>query len=224
MVFQYLNLSYKFVTMKRKLSKHFVISAIALLSIYFNSSFKTIVQTIQSNCGDIFHGTGEVVTICNENIVISSFPEDGNTGSVIFGEMVSYSKIRILPGANSVRITPNFSPNATQPSLSGKGFPNGRRSLLRSASRSTNGRTGKGDQEPVVFSYNSNTESVSLSELKTPVVNYSIYNISGVLLNEVDGLQPLNFNIPVSHLSNGIYFIMIRLQNGSVHSGKIAKI
>lgn len=222
MVFQHLNLSNKFVNMKNILSNKLLIGAIILVFTYLSFGFKTIVQTFKVTCGSAFHGVGQIVTNCDEEIIITSLPEDGEQGSLIVGNITSSNRIHILPGTESVKILPTLETSKvrqTIASASGKGLPVLRRSVFRT---SVDGRSIKGNDN-VSFIYNSSSQTVSITNLESPIVHYGIYDMSGLLLTEVDGLQALKFNIPISHLNDGVYIIIIVLENEEPYHGKIAK-
>ena len=59
-------------------------------------------------CDQTVHGTFHfpILMHCEEDIFITSLPEDGNTGTIIYGGLESDTRIQILPGHTSVRIIP----------------------------------------------------------------------------------------------------------------------
>jgi hypothetical protein len=73
------------------------------------------------------------------------------------------------------------------------------------------------------LSYISSNQSLEISNIDAPITHYSIFNMAGILLTEIDKKQPLGFKIPLTHLPNGIYILRIQLENGEEHSKTFGK-
>ncbi len=226
MVFLHLNHSYKFVNMKNNLSKKIMISFILILSTYFFYSFTSSLKPLNFQCGTDLHGIGFIDSlVCNQDVTITSLPTDGPEGSILLAD-IKADNIRIIPGAYSVRIIPNYS-SLTQKTENTGSRPNIRRSLIGGnggrSRKILNEKKEKDENHSLHLSYISSNQSLEISNIDAPITHYSIFNMAGILLTEIDKKQPLGFKIPLTHLPNGIYILRIQLENGEEHSKTFGK-
>jgi hypothetical protein len=212
MVFPYLISLYKFVTnMKYMISQKKIISSAALLATYLSLSFAAI--NIVPECGTPFHGILDYDIDCDEEVLITSFPEDSH-GTVILTSVAFTGKLRITPGASSVKILPKQSiSNSSE-----------RRRLLP---KSNNGRTGKSQapskKTPETLNYVFTNQYIGINDLTSPIVHYSIYDIYGTLILENQQRHPLDYRIPIANLNQGLYILRTQLENGKLFTKTFGK-
>ncbi|OEK07529.1 hypothetical protein A8C32_17180 [Flavivirga aquatica] len=168
-------------------------------------------------CGTYFHGIGEIIKDCSEDITITSLPEDGSKGSIITADIRSDGKIRITPGTSSVRIVPGIDRTLS------KTIHNKKRPLLRKTKIGGNGGDSRKNIKTLKSSYNSNIQSLTIEELSSPIIHYSIFDMLGTLITEVKNVVLTNNEIPLTHLENDIYILKVQIENGDIFTKTIVK-
>ncbi len=216
MVFPHLISLYKFaIIMKHMTSQKFIISSTVLLITYLSFSFITI-NTLPE-CGTPFHGILDYDIDCDEDVLITSFPEDAH-GTVIVTSVAFKGKLRITPGASSVKILPDLSNS----NLSA------RRRLLPKRPPGTTRKELKNEKpepsEPAPLNYTITNQYIGIADATAPIIHYSMYSLDGMPVIEVNHKQPLNFQVPIDNLSSDIYILILQLENGDVHSKTFAKL
>ncbi len=214
MVFYNLIYTYKFVTiMKHTLNQKTTSIFLLLFIICIFFSFKSYIQLFTPTCGEDIHGIGQVIIDCDEDITITSLAADGGNGTQIVADITSEGKIRVTPGVTSVKILPGLD-NSLNKTITGKGSPN----LNRSKLGGNGGRDDKfvNEDNTESFNYTINNGYLSIQDLEAPIVHYTIYDLNGITITDVNQIQPIDYQIPLTHLQQGIYIIKVQLQNGDI--------
>ncbi len=215
MVFYNLIYTYKFVTiMKYTLNRKVTSIFLLPLAICLFFSFENYIQLFNPTCGEDIHGIGQVIIDCNEGVTITSLAVDGDNGTQIVADITSDEKIRILPGTTSVRILPGLDNNLNK-TITGKGIPDLKRSKL-GGNGGKDGDKRINEEVTATFNYTINNGYLTILDLSSPIAHYSIYDINGILITNVEQLQPIDYQIPITHLQQGIYIIKVQLQNGDI--------
>ncbi len=221
MVFHYIIHLFKFVpTMKNiPLQKSFF-SLILLLSISCLFSFKNHLQQFVMSCGTDFHGTGQIIENCTEDVTITSLPVDGHNGTIIAAEITSEGKIRIIPGVTSVKILPEITS-----SLDLTINENNTRRLRRSKIGGNGGNTRKiKTYKTLQLNYYwDDQQNLIIDKLNTKIIRYQVYNLYGAMVINKNRPKLKNNKLPLTHLKSAAYIIKIELQNGETITKKIIK-
>jgi len=199
--------------MKNNLSKKIILSFILLLGISLSFSFKNYVDIVNTLCGTAFHGIIEDDTHCTEDVTITSLPED-SYGTIVRASITSDTRVLITPGTSSVKLMPGYNGHTWKVRQSAN---------KEDGEEGNGGNTGKtGDDLIKDPSFTINNQKLTINNLNSPITHYYIYDIYGILITEVNQTQPLDYQIPLSHLNSSIYIIILQLENGDLFQIKIA--
>lgn len=224
MVFPYSIISYKFVNiMKHNSSQKFMLSFVSLVLVYLSLSFKTLIVTVPQECGTPFHGFIDYDIDCEEEVLITALPEDVH-GTIVNTSITFKERLRITPGASSVKILPPPDTDVFDPNDSGKN-----RRLKLAGTSGNQARKDPEDEkpepsEPAPLNYTITNQYIGIADATAPIIHYSMYSLDGMPVIEVNHKQPLNFQVPIHSLSSDIYILILQLENGDVHSKTFAKL
>ncbi len=177
---------------------------------------QAISQENLSSCLEIVHGNGHVHLNCDNDVIITSVPNQGDDGSEIFGVITTSENhsIRILPGDSFVRMV------YEEPSSTDK--------IHRTRAGGNNGGGGRENALTVgvntvkIFPNPSGSLTKIYSE-KVKITNVKMYNTYGQLLINIKASPQLRYNLDISDLPNGVIILKIQLEDGSIIDKNIIK-
>jgi hypothetical protein len=171
-------------------------------------------------CGDIIHGIAYLhIHNCDQDMLITSLPEDGSEGSIVKGFLETSGKIVIAAGYSLVRIMPDDTQSkGSQPHSTTKvGGNNG------NAGRKSSPKIKKQLSEEIKVFPNTVDESSTIYSELNKVVSYQLLDNYGKLIKR-EKFTPVNkVIISFTELKKGMYLLNIQLENGTQLIKKIIK-
>ncbi|GAB1857209.1 hypothetical protein MHTCC0001_20450 [Flavobacteriaceae bacterium MHTCC 0001] len=166
-------------------------------------------------CGAPFNGLIETDQHCEEEVLITSLPEDIH-GTIVKANITSSERLRITPGTHFVKMVPKLQYV--------NGFLKKRRNKLEvsGASGGDTLKTFTPKEDPQTINYAN--DYVYIENISAPIVYYGIYDLYGIAVEEVYQVQPIDYQISLSHLPNDIYRVFVQLQNGDILDISIYKL
>ena len=188
-------------------------------------------------CDQTLHGTFHfpILMHCEEDIFITSLPEDGNTGTIIYGGLESDTRIQILPGHTSVRIIPNEEENENRDNViethtttrlrngnMGR-MVNQQYNYTDTEDKSSSKKDKKVGKETVKVFPNPFTNVLQMTSQAHPIVAYQIKDLYGKTIQQKTIKATYKQVVSVSELQKGVYLLSLYFQNDTQQQQTIIK-
>lgn len=191
----------------------FIISLILLLSLNANSQLVT-------ECQEDFHGVGEADIECDESILITSTPAEGQEGTVISGLIYSQVSVKFIAGYSKVRFIPVEENNEEN-------------SQNREGNKSKAGNGGKksvryvdidiSEKESVLIYPNPVHSNLTIIIYDSKLIRFELISTDSRLLIRKHIDSRSEASIDLTAIKSGLHFLKLYLENGKTVHKQIVK-